>query len=65
MKYIYIDENKKIEEFNLDTDLIKIEKRNGKDYAKEYKIKALNLINIMIICFHFPNRMGESGHAMY
>ena len=46
---IYIDENKKIEEFHLDYDLIKIEKRNGKDYAKEYKIKALNLINIMII----------------
>ena len=47
MYEIYIDENKKIEEFNLDNDLIKIGIRNGKDYAKEYKIKALNLINIL------------------
>ena len=47
MYEIYIDENKKIEEFNLDNDLIKIGIRNGKDYAKEYKKKALNLINIL------------------
>ena len=47
MYEIYIDENKKIEEFHLDNDLIQIEKRNGKEYAKEYKKKALNLINIL------------------
>ena len=47
MYEIYISQNKKIEEFHIDNDLIKIEKRNGKCYAKEYKKIALNLINIL------------------
>mgnify|MGYP007056213395 CR=1 FL=1 len=37
MYEIYIDENKKIEEFHLDYDLIEVEKRNGNDYAKNIK----------------------------
>ena len=47
MYEIYIDENKKIEEFHINNDLIKIEKRNGKEYVKEYKRIAINLINIL------------------
>ena len=35
MYEIYISQNKAIKEFHIDNDLVKIEKRNGKCYAKE------------------------------
>ena len=47
MYEIYISDDKKIDEFHIDNDLIKIEKRNGKSYSNEYKKRALNLINIL------------------
>jgi len=46
MYEIYIGEMKKIPEFHLDNDLKIIEKKNGKEYTKEYKKIALNLIDI-------------------
>ena len=47
MYKIYIRENEKIQDFNLDNDLVNIEKRNGKEYTKEYKRIAMNLIEIL------------------
>jgi hypothetical protein len=47
MYIIYIREKKKITDFNLDDDLISIEKRNGKGYTNEYKKIAMNLIEIL------------------
>ena len=46
MYEIYIGEIKKIPEFHLENDLVKIEKRNGDEYTKEYKKIALNLLDI-------------------
>ena len=43
----YIDEHDVIPGFNLKYDLDKIEKRNGKIYATEYKRIAFNLIEIL------------------
>ena len=47
MYNIYIRENEKIKDFNLDNDLVNIEKRNGKEYTNEYKRIAMNLIEIL------------------
>ena len=47
MYEIYIGKNEKISELNLENDLVFIEKRNGKEYMEEYKIIALNLIEII------------------
>ena len=58
MYEIYISQNKTFEEFHIDNDLIKIEKRNGKCYAKEYKKIALNLINIL-------NKKGRKDQTIY
>ena len=46
MYEIYIGEIKIIPELHLDNDLEIIERRNGKEYTKEYKKIALNLIDI-------------------
>ena len=46
MYEIYIGEIKKIPEFHLENDLVKIEKRNGDEYTKEYKKIALNPLDI-------------------
>ena len=43
----YIDEHDVMPGFNLKCDLDKIEKRNGKIYATEYKRIAFNLIEIL------------------
>lgn len=43
----YIDESNIIPGYNLNYDLEKIEKRNGKIYAETYKSIALNLIEIL------------------
>jgi hypothetical protein len=51
MYLIYIGNNNKIPEFNLDNDLLSIEKRNGEEYTKVYKNIAMNLIEI----FYFQN----------
>ena len=47
MYNIYIRENEKIQDFNLDNDLVNIEKRNGKEYTNEFKRIAMNLIEIL------------------
>ena len=47
MYLIYIGNNNKIPGFNLDIDLLSIEKRNGEEYTKVYKSIAMNLIEIL------------------
>ena len=42
---IYIGKNNLIEDFNINDDLKKIEKKNGKEYAEIYKNIALELIS--------------------
>lgn len=58
MYEIYIGEIKKIPQFHLDNDLVKIEKRNGNEYVKEYKRIAMNLIEIF-------NKGGRKGKKNY
>ena len=58
MYEIYIGEIKKIPEFHLDNDLVKIEKRNGNEYVKEYKRIAMNLIEIF-------NKGGRKGKKLF
>jgi hypothetical protein len=51
MYEIYISENDniKIPEYHLENDLIQIEIKNGKEYAQEYKKKAMNLVQIISV----------------
>ena len=51
MYEIYISDNNdiKIPEYHLEYDLIQIEAKNGKEYAQEYKAKAMNLIQIISV----------------
>jgi hypothetical protein len=46
MYRIYIMENNGMKEYNLKYDLIQIEQKNGKEYAKEYNKKALDFLNL-------------------
>ena len=58
MYIIYIRERKKIADFNIDNDLIIIEKRNGKEYTEEYRRIAMNLIEIL-------NKRGRKVQTKY
>ena len=51
MYEIYISDNNdiKIPEYHLEHDLIQIEAKNGKEYAQEYKAKAMNLVQIISV----------------
>lgn len=47
--YISDDNSIKIPEYHLENDLIQIEDKNGKEYAQEYKTKAMNLVQIISV----------------